>query len=87
MTNRAVRKSRRMVRIRSAGLDKVTFAWMGSAEPGRPHYYRIAGPTFVIEYDNIQNGANHIHTVWHDRERDFGRDALKEHYERDRDRH
>ena len=68
-------------RIRKAGLDNVRFAWAGATEPGRPHYYRVSGPTFIIEYDNTQNDANHVHTVWHDRERDFGRDLLKEHYE------
>lgn len=60
--------------------DKVKFAWMGSAEPGQGHYYRIQGQTFVIEYDNTQDSANHIHTVWRDFDGDFGRDALAEHY-------
>ena len=68
-------------RIRSADMGKVRFAWAGTLEVGRPHYYRITGPTFVIEYDNTQNDANHVHTVWHDRERDFGHDLLKEHYD------
>ena len=45
---------------------------------GRPHYYRVQGPTFLIEFDN--SGGNHIHTVWHDFEGDFGRDLLREHY-------
>jgi hypothetical protein len=70
-------------RIRGAGMDAVRFAWAGSAEPGQGHYYRITGPTFVIEYDNIQNNANHVHTVWHDRTRNFGADALREHYRHD----
>jgi hypothetical protein len=70
-----------MERIHKAGLDRVRFAWAGDVEPGRPHYYRISGPTFVIEYDNTQNNADHVHTVWHDRERDFGKDLLKQHYE------
>lgn len=51
---------------------RVRFAWAGSAEPGRPHYYRVHGPTFVLEYTNSQNGANHIHVVWRDYESDFG---------------
>jgi hypothetical protein len=72
-----------LARIRAAGLDAIRFAWAGSVEPGRGHYYRISGPTFVIEYDNTQNNANHVHTIWHDRDRNFGRDALREHYERD----
>jgi hypothetical protein len=70
----------RMSRIRAAGLDKVKFAWMGSAERGARHYYRIQGPTFLIELDNTQNDGNHIHSVWRDFKGDFGRDLLAEHY-------
>jgi hypothetical protein len=58
----------------------VTFAWAGSVESGAPHYYRVQGPTFLIEYDNTQNNANHIHSVWRDFAGDFGRDLLREHY-------
>lgn len=72
---------RELERMHAAGLQKVRFAWMGSDQRGRGHYYRLSGPTFVIEYDNTQNNANHVHTVWRDRERDFGHDLLKEHYE------
>jgi hypothetical protein len=68
--------------IRSSGLPQIHFGWAGSLEPGRPHYYRIQGATFLIEYDNVQNGANHIHTVWRDFDGDFGRDLIKEHYRR-----
>lgn len=60
--------------------SQVKFAWMGLDEPGKGHYYRIQGPTFLIEYDNTQNGANHVHTVWRDFNGDFGADALGEHY-------
>ena len=60
--------------------DQVYFGWAGGLMPGQPHYYRIQTPTFIIEYDNVQNGANHIHTVWRDFERDFGRDLLRDHY-------
>ena len=70
-------------RIAAAGIGHLRFAWMGSDKPGEGHYYRLSGPTFVIEYDNTQGGANHVHTVWRDRERDFGRDLLKEHHEHD----
>ena len=70
----------RMDRLRKAGLDKVHFAWAGGSETGHPHYYRIQGPTFLIEYDNIQNDANHIHSVWRDFQGDFGRDLLAAHY-------
>ena len=66
--------------VRSSGLPQIHFGWAGALEPGRPHYYRIQGSAFLIEYDNVQNGANHIHSVWRDFEGDFGRDLLKEHY-------
>lgn len=68
-------------RMREAGIDGLHFAWAGGLAVGEPHYYRIHGPTLVIEYDNTQNRANHIHTVWHDPALDFGCDLLGEHYE------
>lgn len=70
----------RMEKIRAAGLDKIHFAWAGEIEPKLPHYYRVQGPTFLIEYDNTQNDANHIHSTWRDFDGDFGRDLLREHY-------
>lgn len=70
----------RISKARAAGLDKVTFAWMGGLEKGQGHYYRVQGPTFLIEHDNTQNNANHIHQVWRDFKGDFGRDLLAEHY-------
>jgi uncharacterized protein DUF3500 len=69
----------RMAKLRRAGLEKIAFAWAGEAEHGKPHYYRIQGPTFLIEYDNTQNDANHIHSVWRDFDGDFGRDLLRDH--------
>ena len=69
----------RMARIKSAGLDKVRFAWLGETEKGKKHYYSVQGPTFLIEYDNTQNNGNHIHSVWRDFNGDFGRDLLREH--------
>jgi hypothetical protein len=57
----------------------VFFAWAGSKERGEPHYYRIQGKTFLIEYDNVQNEANHPHSVFRSVEGDFGRDILEEH--------
>lgn len=69
----------RLSRIEKAGFGKVTFAWAGGLSPGEGHYYRIQGPTFLVEYDNTQNGANHVHTVWREFDRDFGRDLLREH--------
>jgi hypothetical protein len=67
--------------VASAGLDKIYFAWAGTTTPGEGHYYRIHGPNFLVEYDDTQNNANHIHTVWRDLENDFGGDLLKKHYE------
>jgi hypothetical protein len=69
-----------MLRLDRAGFDKVRFAWAGGIEPGQAHYYRVHGPTVLIEYDDTQNNANHIHTVYRDLERDFGGDALRAHY-------
>ena len=63
----------------AGGLDKITFAWAGRVEPGKKHYYRVQGPTFLIEFDNVQNNGNHIHSVWRDFQGDFGRDLLREH--------
>lgn len=71
--------SSQMARIDAAGFDKVHFAWAGSVEVGQKHYYRVHGPTFLIEYDNSQNDANHIHSVWRDLERDYGGDLLRKH--------
>jgi uncharacterized protein DUF3500 len=57
----------------------------GPVDPKRPHYYRLRGPTLLIEYDNTQNNANHIHSVWHDPRHDFGADVLGAHYRTHRD--
>ena len=71
----------RLARLKTAGLDAIRFAWMGSRERTEAgHYYRIQGPTFLVEFDNTQNRANHIHQVWRDFKGDFGRDHLAEHY-------
>jgi len=71
-----------MDEITSAGLNNLRFAWAGAQQPGpgNPHYYRIQGPTLIIEYDNTQNNANHVHTVVRDLKHDFGGDELLEHY-------
>jgi hypothetical protein len=66
-------------RIVAAGLGDATFAWAGPDAPGRGHYYAVRGPSFVIEYDNTQNGANHIHAVWRDLDNDWGEDLLGNH--------
>ena len=61
-------------------MDVIQFAWAGSTTKHEPHYYRVQGKTFLIEFDNTQNNANHIHTVWRDFNGDFGEDLLQEHY-------
>jgi hypothetical protein len=71
---------RQLRRIDEAGFERLHFAWAGAHQPRTPHYYRIHGPTVLVEYDNSQSGANHIHTVWRDLENDFGRDLLRRHY-------
>ena len=67
-------------KIESAGLDAITFAWLGSEEIQQGHYYAIKGPTFLIEYDNVQDDATHIHSVWRDVTNDWGEDLLAAHY-------
>lgn len=67
-------------RIETAGLEEIAFAWAGPLERGHGHYYAVGGTRFVIEYDNTQNDANHIHSVWRDLTRDWGEDLLAAHY-------
>jgi len=70
----------RMKRILSEDFDQIRFGWAGGLKFGEPHYYRIQGKTFLIELDNTQANANHVHTVWRDFQGDYGVDLLKEHY-------
>jgi hypothetical protein len=69
-----------MDKIKKAGIEKLHFAWAGSLSPGAAHYYRIQGPMLLIEYDNTQNNANHVHTTVRDLNDDFAEDILREHY-------
>ena len=69
----------RRARIAAAGREGMHFAWAGPAQSGEPHYYRIHGGNFLVEFDNRQNGANHIHSVWRDVENDFANDVLGDH--------
>ena len=66
--------------IKKAG-GNIYFAWAGGEEPGQGHYYRIQSPSFMVEFDDTQDNANHIHSVWRDFDGDFGLDLLKEHYQ------
>jgi hypothetical protein len=74
--------ARQLQRIEDAGFGRLHFAWAGAHQPRNPHYYRIHGPTVLVEYDNTQGGGNHIHSVWRDLENDFGGDLLRKHYAR-----
>lgn len=69
----------RLAKIKTAGIEKIMFAWSGSTEKGQRHHYQIQGPTFLIEHNNTQNNGNHVHSVWRDFNGDFGRDILAEH--------
>jgi Protein of unknown function (DUF3500) len=72
--------ARRQDQINKAGRN-VHFAWAGGTQPGEPHYYRVQTPSFLIEFDDTQDNANHIHSVWRDFNTDFGGDLLKAHYD------
>ncbi|MGH8824396.1 MAG: DUF3500 domain-containing protein [Jiangellaceae bacterium] len=66
--------------VLDAGVDGVTFSWSGSDVRGQGHYYAVRGSTFLLEYDNTQDDANHIHSVWRDLRNDWGDDLLAAHY-------
>jgi len=70
----------RMKKLKQEDYDEIRFGWAGATENGKGHYYRIQGKSFLIEFDNLF--GNHIHTVWRDFEGDFGRDLIKEHYQK-----
>ena len=78
-TMSAAQAQERLKKIDQAGFDKLRFGWAGGLERGDKHYYRIQGPTFLLEYDSTQNDGNHIHSVWRDFNGDFGRDLLRDH--------
>jgi hypothetical protein len=75
-----------MNKIKQAGIENLTFAWAGSLRAGKGHYYRIQGPMLLIEFDNTQNNANHIHSVVRDLTNDFAEDILKEHYAKEHEK-
>ena len=64
-------------RVAAAGWENIRFGWAGPIEPRRPHYYRLQGPTFLLEHDNSRNGGTHIHSVWRDFSEDFGRHLVQ----------
>ncbi len=73
--------NQRLTKLKQAGIEKVKFAWLGGLQKGEGHYYRVQGPTFLIEYDNTQNNNNHVHAVWRDFKGDFGMDLLAMHHQ------
>ena len=70
---------RRITQINRARRD-IYFAWSGGINRGDLHYYRVQAPSFLIELDDTQDNANHIHSVWRDLTGDFGEDLLQQHY-------
>jgi hypothetical protein len=69
----------RLAQINEEDFGEILFAWAGATEQFKKHYYRVQGATFLIEFDNAQNNANHIHSVWRDFDGDFGEDLIREH--------
>jgi hypothetical protein len=65
-----------LARIDRAGFDRLRFGWAGSLQPRQPQYWRLQGPTFVLEFDNSRNEGTHIHSVWRDFQQDFGRHVV-----------
>lgn len=72
----------RLTALQQEDPAEIRFGWAGATEIGQPHYYRVQGQSFLIEFDNSQSNANHIHTVWRDFDGDFGRDLIREHYQK-----
>lgn len=71
----------RMAKIRQDGTENITFAWAGGTLRGEVSYFRVQGPSFLIEYDNTARDPNHVHSAWRDFDGDFGRDLIREHME------
>lgn len=77
----------RMAMVKTEDMNDIRFGWAGGLVKGEPHYYRLQGKTFLIEFDNTQNDANHIHLVWRDFNGDYGEDLLKAHYMNSKHQH
>jgi hypothetical protein len=69
----------RMAKIRQGGTENITFGWAGGTLRGEVSYFRVQGPSFLIEYDNTARDPNHVHSAWRDFDGDFGRDLIGEH--------
>ena len=66
--------------LRNIDVGSLRFAWMGATEPGTPHYFRLQNESFVFEFDKVQDNGNHVHSVWRNKDEDFGMRLLPEHY-------
>ena len=69
----------RLDRFKAQGIENIHLAWGGPVDRAKEHYYRLHGGDFMVEFDNRQDGANHIHSVWREVENDFASDVLREH--------
>ena len=69
----------RRAKVQEDGIENITFAWAGGTEYGEVSYFRVQGPSFLIEFDHTQRDPNHIHSGWRDFDGDFGRDVLRDH--------
>ena len=65
--------------FKSQGIDHIHLAWAGPVDRDEEHYYRLHGGDFLVEFDNRQDDANHIHSVWRDIANDFAQNVLREH--------
>ena len=72
-----------LAELQAQGTAGIHFAWAGGLNRRQPHYYRLQGSRFLVEYDNTQNDTNHVHSVWRDPEDDFGAQLLAQHYARE----
>ena len=78
---------KRIEKLTKEDFGAIRFGWAGDTVSGKPHYYRIQGKSFLVEFDNSQNNANHIHEVWRDFNGDYGLDLLKVHYQNAKHHH
>ncbi|MBD5779415.1 DUF3500 domain-containing protein [Pelagicoccus sp. NFK12] len=68
-----------LAELENGGWELVRFGWAGPVDREQGNYYYLQGARFLIEYDNTQNGNNHIHSVWREFDGDFGEDLIQSH--------
>ena len=66
-------------KVVGGGIENISFAWAGGPALGDVSYFRVQGPSFLLEFDHTARDPNHIHSGWRDFDGDFGRDVLREH--------